>query len=31
MNATVLYIDDGQDNLLLVQRLLKRGRPDISV
>jgi two-component system, cell cycle response regulator DivK len=31
MSATVLYIDDGQDNLLLVQRLLKRARPDIQL
>jgi CheY-like chemotaxis protein len=31
MNATVLYIDDSQDNLLLVERLLKRSRPDIQL
>jgi CheY-like chemotaxis protein len=31
MNATVLYIDDSPDNLLLVQRLLKRARPDIQL
>jgi CheY-like chemotaxis protein len=31
MNATMLYIDDGEDNLLLVRRLLKRARPDIEL
>jgi CheY-like chemotaxis protein len=31
MNATVLYIDDSQDNILVVQRLLKRARPDIRL
>jgi CheY-like chemotaxis protein len=31
MNGIVLYIDDNQDNLLVVQRLLKRTRPDIQL
>jgi len=31
VNGTVLYIDDGQDNILLVQRLLNRTRPDIQL
>jgi len=31
MNGTVLSIDDNQDNLLVVQRLLKRARPDIQL
>jgi CheY-like chemotaxis protein len=31
VNSTVLYIDDEQDNILVVQRLLKRARPDIQL
>ena len=31
MNSVVLYIDDNEDNILLVQRLLKRRRPDIRL
>jgi CheY-like chemotaxis protein len=31
MNGVVLYIDDNQDNILLVKRLLKRTRPDIQL
>jgi CheY-like chemotaxis protein len=31
VNGVVLYIDDSQDNILLVQRLLKRGRPDVRL
>jgi CheY-like chemotaxis protein len=31
MNSVVLYIDDDRDNILLVQRLLKRARPDIEL
>jgi CheY-like chemotaxis protein len=31
VNGVVLYIDDDQDNILLVQRLLKRARPDIRL
>jgi CheY-like chemotaxis protein len=31
MNGTVLYIDDDENNLLLVQRLLKRARPGIRL
>jgi CheY-like chemotaxis protein len=31
MNGTVLYIDDYQDNILVVQRLLKRARPDLQL
>jgi CheY-like chemotaxis protein len=31
MNGVVLYIDDNQDNILVVQRLLKRARPDIQL
>jgi CheY-like chemotaxis protein len=31
VNSIVLYIDDDPDNILLVQRLLKRGRPDIRL
>ena len=31
MNGTVLYIDDSQDNILVVQRLLRRARPDIRL
>jgi CheY-like chemotaxis protein len=27
----VLYIDDNQDNILIVQRLLKRARPDVQL
>jgi CheY-like chemotaxis protein len=31
VNGVVLYIDDNQDNILVVQRLLKHGRPDVQV
>jgi len=31
MNDAILYIDDSQDNILLVQRLLKGARPDIQL
>ena len=31
MNGVVLYIDDGQDNILLVQRLFQRKCPDIPL
>jgi CheY-like chemotaxis protein len=31
MNDTVLYIDDTEDNILVVQRLLRRRRPDIQL
>jgi CheY-like chemotaxis protein len=31
MTGTVLYIDDVQDNILLVQRLLRQARPDIEL
>jgi len=31
MNSAVLYIDDNQDNILVVQRLLKRARPGIQL
>ena len=31
MNGLVLYIDDDQDNILVVQRLLKRARPDLQL
>jgi CheY-like chemotaxis protein len=31
VNGVVLYIDDNQDNILLVQRLLKRRRPDVQL
>jgi CheY-like chemotaxis protein len=31
MNDTVLYIDDTQDSILVVQRLLRRRRPDIQL
>lgn len=31
MNGVVLYIDDNPDNILLVQRLLKRARPDVQL
>jgi CheY-like chemotaxis protein len=31
VNGVVLYIDDDQDNILLVQRLLKRARSDIRL
>ena len=31
MNGVVLYIDDNQDNILLVQRLLKRRCPDVQL
>ena len=31
MNGVVLYIDDNQNNILLVQRLLKRRCPDIEL
>jgi CheY-like chemotaxis protein len=31
MNGTVLYIDDDEDNILVVQRLLRRARPDIQL
>jgi CheY-like chemotaxis protein len=31
MNDTVLYIDDSQDNIVVVQRLLRRARPNIQL
>jgi CheY-like chemotaxis protein len=31
MNGVVLYIDDNQDNIFLLQRLFKRKRPDIQL
>jgi two-component system sensor histidine kinase/response regulator len=31
MNGVVLYIDDDEDNILVVQRILKRTRPDIQL
>ena len=31
MNGVVLYIDDSQDNILIVQRLLKRKCPDVQL
>ena len=31
MNGVVLYIDDNQNNILLVQRLCKRGCPDVHL
>ena len=31
MNGVVLYIDDNQDNILLVQRLFKRRCPDVQL
>jgi len=31
MNGIVLYIDDNQDNILVVQRMLKYARPDIEL
>lgn len=31
MNGVVLYIDDNQDNILVVQRLLKQARPDVEL
>ena len=31
MSGVVLYIDDNQDNILLVQRLLRHARPDIEL
>ena len=31
MSPSVLYIDDDQGNILLVQRLLRRTRPDIRL
>jgi CheY-like chemotaxis protein len=31
MNDVVLYIDDNQDSILVVQRLLKLARPDIQL
>jgi CheY-like chemotaxis protein len=31
MNGVVLYIDDDQDNILVVRRLLKHARPDIEL
>ncbi len=31
MNGAILYIDDNQDNILVVQRLLSRVRPDIRL
>lgn len=31
MTGTVLYIDDVPDNIVVVQRLLKRARPDITL
>jgi CheY-like chemotaxis protein len=31
MNGVVLYIDDSQDNILLVQRLFQRKCPDIQL
>jgi CheY-like chemotaxis protein len=31
MNGLVLYIDDSQDNLFLLQRLFKRSCPDVQL
>ncbi len=31
MNGAILYIDDNQDSILVVQRLLSRVRPDIRL
>lgn len=31
MNGVVLYIDDNQDNIFLLQRLFKHRRPDIQL
>ena len=31
MNGVVLYIDDSQDNILIVQRLLRRKCPDVQL
>jgi CheY-like chemotaxis protein len=31
VNGVVLYIDDSQDNILIVQRLLKRKCPDVQL
>jgi CheY-like chemotaxis protein len=31
VNGVVLYIDDSQDNILVVQRLLKRTCPDVQL
>ena len=31
MNGIVLYIEDNQDNVFLLQRLFKRRRPDIQL
>ena len=31
MNGVVLYIDDSQDNILVVQRLFKRKCPDVQL
>jgi CheY-like chemotaxis protein len=31
MNDVVLYIDDNEDNIFLLQRLFKRKRPDIQL
>jgi CheY-like chemotaxis protein len=31
VNSAVLYIDDGQDNIMLVQRLFQRKCPDIPL
>jgi CheY-like chemotaxis protein len=31
MNGAVLYIDDNQDNVFLLQRLFKHRRPDIEL
>ena len=31
MNGVVLYIDDNQDNILLVERLCKRRCPDVQL
>jgi CheY-like chemotaxis protein len=31
VNGIVLYIDDDEDNIFLVQRLFKRKRPDIQL
>jgi CheY-like chemotaxis protein len=31
MSGVVLYIDDSQDNIFLLQRLFKRSRPDVQL
>jgi CheY-like chemotaxis protein len=31
MSGTVLYIDDDRDSIMVVKRLLTRGRPDIEL